>query len=326
MKHPITLRFMEIFSAAADTGSMSKAAAKLGVSQAAISQQIKQVESALDTQLFDRSARPFRLTAAGLVLQARANHLLGIANEAWGTVRALGSSRLPDLRIAVVNSLAGTLLPELFEQSDLRMWQDRFSLRTGLSFDQNEALLNQEVDAVMTADPLEGVSGLERYQLATETYLIAAPPTLKSAPKDLEKLSEELPFLRYTSHTVMGPKIDQHLRRLRIEIPRRAEFDSSWSIGELIRAGRGWAIMTPLCLFESQLRPQDLTIHPFPHVSLSRTVWLVTRQGELGHIPAELATLSRGILAKRRENQITAFGDIATAALVVADESTPVVR
>lgn len=317
---------MEIFSAAAETGSMSKAAAKLGISQAAISQQIKQVESALDTQLFDRSARPFRLTAAGLVLQARASHLLGIANEAWGTVRALGSSRLPDLRIAVVNSLAGTLLPELFEQSDLRMWQDRFSLRTGLSFDQNEALLNQEVDVVMTADPLEGVSGLERYQLATETYLIAAPPTLASAPRDLEKLSEDLPFLRYTPDTVMGPKVDQHLRRLRIEIPRRAEFDNSWSMGELIRAGKGWAIMTPLCLFEAQLAPQDVSIHPFPHVSLSRTVWLVTRQGELGHIPGELAALSRRILTRRRETRISAFGDLAATALEIADDASPVVR
>ncbi len=317
---------MEIFSAAAETGSMSKAAAKLGISQAAISQQIKQVETALDMALFDRSARPFRLTAAGLVLQARASHLLGIANETWGTVRALGSSRLPDLRIAVVNSLAGTLLPELFEQSDLRMWQDRFSLRTGLSFDQNEALLNQEVDGVMTAEPLEGVSGLERYQLATETYLIAAPPTLKRAPDDLEKLSEDLPFLRYTPHTVMGPKIDQHLRRLRIEIPRRAEFDSSWSIGELIRAGKGWAIMTPLCLLESQLRPQDLSLHPFPHVSLSRTIWLVTRQGELGQIPAELATLCRRILTTRREGPIAGYGELAMAALEIADDTTAVLR
>ncbi len=317
---------MEIFIAASETGSMSRAAAKLGISQAAISQQIKQVENMLDTALFDRSVRPFRLTAAGLVLQARANHLLSIANETWGTVRALGSSRIPDLRIAVINSLAGTLLPELFERSHVGMWQDRFSLRTGLSFDQNEALLNQEVDVVMTADALEGVSGLERHPLATETHLIVAPPTMEKGPDDLEKLSEELPLLRYNTHTVMGPKIDQHLRRLRIDIPRRAEFDSSWSIGELVRAGRGWAIMTPLCLFESQLQPQDLSIHRFPHVSLSRTIWLVTRQGELGQIPAELATLCRRILTMRRENHIAAYGEIAAAALDVADNSIPAVR
>lgn len=326
MRHPITLRFMEIFIAAAESGSMSKAAAKLGVSQAAISQQIKQVEDTLDTALFDRSVRPFRLTAAGLVLQARANHLLGIANETWGTVRALGSSRMPDLRVAVVNSLAGTLLPELFERSNRAMWQDRFSLRTGLSFDQNEALLNQEVDVVLTAEPLEGVSGLERHLLATETHLVVAPPSLKEAPDDLEKLSETLPLMRYTTHTIMGPKIDQHLRRLRLDIPRRGEFDSSWSIGELVRAGQGWAIMTPLCLFESQLGPDDVNIFPFPYVTLTRTIWLVTRQGELGHISAELAALCRSILTSRRENRLSAYGPLAVSAFDIADDTAAVVH
>ncbi|MEM6462444.1 MAG: substrate-binding domain-containing protein [Pseudomonadota bacterium] len=266
------------------------------------------------------------MTAAGLVLQARANHLLGIANETWGTVRGLGSSRVPDLRVAVINSLAGSLLPELFEQSHAGMWQDRFSLRTGLSFDQNEALLNQEVDVVVTAEPLEGVSGLERHRLATETHMVVAPPSLKEAPDDLEDLSESLPLLRYNTHTIMGPKIDQHLRRLRVDIPRRAEFESSWSIGELVRAGQGWALMTPLFLFEAQLRPQDISIHPFPYVTLARTIWLVTRQGELGDIPADLATLSRRILASRRENRIAAFGLIAMNALSVADEEEAVVH
>ncbi|WP_419913559.1 substrate-binding domain-containing protein [Hoeflea sp.] len=227
---------------------------------------------------------------------------------------------MPDLRIAVVNSLAGTLFPELFERSHVGMWQDRFALRTGLSFDQNEALLNQEVDVVITAEPLEGVSGLERHRLATETHMIVAPPSLKEAPDDLEALSEVLPLLRYNSHTIMGPKIDQHLRRLRLEIPRRAEFDSSWSIGELIRAGQGWAIMTPLCLFEAQLRPLDVAIHPFPYVTLKRTIWLVTRQGELGDIPADLAVLSRRILADRRENRVAAFGPLAMDALDIAGE------
>ncbi len=326
MKHPITLRFMEIFIAAAETGSMSKAAKKLGISQAAISQNIKQVEQALDTALFDRSARPFRLTSAGLVLQARAHHLLRIANETWGTVRELGNSRLLDLRLAVVNSLAGTLLPDLFEQSAVRMWQDSFSMRTGLSFDQNEALLNHEVDAVMTSDPMEGVAGLDRRPLLKETFLVVGPAAMTVAPGDLVALSEDLPFLRYNAHNTMGRTVDQHLRRLRVDVPRRAEFDSSWSIGEMIRAGKGWAIMTPLCLLEAHLHPGDLSIHAFPYVSLSRTIWLVTRQSELGNIPDELATLSQEIMTRRRDNEIAAFGSLAQSAFDIIDGETSAVH
>ncbi|MDA7949779.1 MAG: LysR family transcriptional regulator [Hyphomicrobiaceae bacterium] len=322
MKHPITLRFIEIFIAAAETGNMSKAARKLGISQAAISQNIRQVEQALDTDLFDRSTRPFRLTTAGNVLQARAYHLLGIANETWGTIRELGNSSLLELRLAAMNSLAGPLLPDLFEQSRSNMWQDSFSMRSGLSFDQNEALLNHEVDAVMTSDPMEGVAGLDRRALLKETFLVAGPASMTTPPDDLERLAEELPFLRYNAHNMMGRTVDQHLRRLRIDVPRRAEFDSSWSIGEMIRAGKGWAIMTPLCLLEAHLRPQDVSVHAFPHVELSRTIWLVTRQGELGHIPDELMALSQEILARRRDQEIAAFGDLARSAFHVLDDPT----
>lgn len=320
MKHPFTLRFMEMFIAAAETGSMSEAAKKLGISQAAISQNIRHVEEALDTALFDRSARPFRLTSAGLVLQARAYHLLGNANETWGMVRELGNSKLVDLRVAVLNSLAGTLLPDLFEQSSTKMWRGSFSMRTGLSFDQNEALLNQEVDVVMTSDPMEGVAGLERRPLLKETFIVIVPASMTTAPDNLETLALDLPCLRYNVHNVMGRSVDQHLRRLRVDVPRRAEFDSSWSIGEMVRAGKGWAIMTPLCLLEAHLRPGDVLVHTFPYVSLSRSIWLVTRQGELGSIPDELTMLCRSILTKRRDNEIAAFGEIARSAMDIIEE------
>lgn len=326
MKHPITLRFIEIFIAAAETGSMSKAARKLGISQAAISQNIRQVEQALDTDLFDRSTRPFRLTSAGNVLQARAYHLLGIANETWGTVRELGNSGLLELRLAVLNSLAGSLLPDLFDESGRSMWQESFSMRTGLSFDQNQALLNQEVDVVMTSDPMEGVAGLDRRPLLKETFLVVGPASMTSVADDLVALSDDLPFLRYNAHNIMGRTVDQHLCRLRIDVPRRAEFDSSWSIGEMIRAGKGWAIMTPLCLLEAHLQPGDVCIHAFPSVALSRTIWIVSREGELGTIPDELTAICQEILVRRRDKEIAAFGGIARSAFDIIDDHTAAVH
>src|SRR3974377_1857405 len=58
---------LRLFKEIAVTGSMSKAAAHLGVSQSAASQHVQEVERRLGIALFDRSKRPLELTAAGKI-------------------------------------------------------------------------------------------------------------------------------------------------------------------------------------------------------------------------------------------------------------------
>ncbi|MEL6517018.1 MAG: LysR family transcriptional regulator, partial [Pseudomonadota bacterium] len=58
----ITLWGVEVFAAAAEERSISAAARRLGASPSAISQQLSNLETALGTQLVDRSARPLALT------------------------------------------------------------------------------------------------------------------------------------------------------------------------------------------------------------------------------------------------------------------------
>ena len=103
MRYLSNLRYVEVFVAVAETGNMAGAAKRLGVTQAAISQNIRVIEESLDTVLFDRSVRPFRLTAAGQTLSSRARHLLNFASQTWEEVKGLGASSAPDLRLAVVN-------------------------------------------------------------------------------------------------------------------------------------------------------------------------------------------------------------------------------
>jgi DNA-binding transcriptional LysR family regulator len=59
------LRQLEYFVAVAEEANFTRAAARVHISQSGVSAQIRQLESDLGTELFDRSTRVARLTAAG---------------------------------------------------------------------------------------------------------------------------------------------------------------------------------------------------------------------------------------------------------------------
>ena len=73
--HPPTLRQLQSFIAAVDTGSLSAAARSLQITQPAASQQVKELERALATRLLQRGAGPLRLTAAGDAVLAHARRV-----------------------------------------------------------------------------------------------------------------------------------------------------------------------------------------------------------------------------------------------------------
>ena len=68
----VTLRGLEVFEALAATGSVAGAAGLTGLSQPAVSQQLKNLEAALGTPLIDHAKRPMRLTPAGESFRHRA--------------------------------------------------------------------------------------------------------------------------------------------------------------------------------------------------------------------------------------------------------------
>ena len=67
---------IECFLAAAETGSMTKAAEKMCVTQPAISFQIRELERELQITLFSRESNGIRLTEAGKIMQTGFLHMM----------------------------------------------------------------------------------------------------------------------------------------------------------------------------------------------------------------------------------------------------------
>jgi LysR family carnitine catabolism transcriptional activator len=107
----LTLRQLEIFAATARIGSFSAAAGSLRISQPALSVAIRKIEAELGLTLFDRSTRSVTLTADGRHLAAVAEDLLRDVKVALQGVAARSSGLHGRLAIAVLPSIATSILP-----------------------------------------------------------------------------------------------------------------------------------------------------------------------------------------------------------------------
>src|ERR1700743_2420568 len=113
----MTFEQMRIFLEAAHFGSFTHAAARLGLTQSAVSVSIKKLEEKHDVSLFDRSGRRLLLTEAGQVLLNEAERIL---RDVELTVRRV-ESRRPASQSALIACTANAYdywMPELFARLD----------------------------------------------------------------------------------------------------------------------------------------------------------------------------------------------------------------
>jgi DNA-binding transcriptional LysR family regulator len=292
------LRALEIFLATAEHRGVTAAAKSLGLAQSAVSQTLQQLEGELGQPLFDRAVRPMALTSAGAVLRVRAMQLVAEAAETRALVRGVGGVGLPQLRLAVIGSLAGTLVPPLVTTLTERTGIADISVWRGLATTNENALLSRDVDMLVTSDALYEVDGLQRFVLFREPYIVIAPPgALKGGKGTLAALAERLPHIRYTRRTQMGWAIETQLKRLGAALPGGLEFDSSEDVVATVAAGRGFAVSVPSHVLHGLRGGATVDSAPFPGPGFSREVNLVVRAAELGAVPAEVHRLCLEVLS-----------------------------
>ena len=292
------LSALKVFLAVSASGNMTTAAKELGLTQSAVSQAIRQLEEILGTVLIDRSQRPLAPTAAGMVLQRRAASLVDDAESLVTVVQQAGASKLPELRIGVIDSFASTVGPSLIRL--LLKEVARLSLRSGLAHDQAEGLLTRNLDMIINSDPLEDIDGLDRYPVLLEPYVLVLPEKLAAATPvpDLKSLAASYSLIRFSARSQTGAQIERHLRRLGIKAPRLVEVDASDALIRTVVAGLGWSIATPLCLLQVRSQLSGVRVLPLPGPAFSRQLHLIVRSGEYGQLPQRIAQMCCDILKR----------------------------
>ena len=107
---------LRILHALATTGSLTAAAGSLGLSQPAVSQRIKRVETRLAVPLIERSGRGIRLTPAGQILADHGRTVVAEIDAALAAIDDLRGERAGTLRLVGFPSASATLVPDLMRR------------------------------------------------------------------------------------------------------------------------------------------------------------------------------------------------------------------
>lgn len=107
---------MRILHALATTGSLTAAAASLGLSQPAVSQRIKRVETRLSVPLIERQGRGIRLTTAGNILAEHARTVVAEIDAALAAIDDLRGERGGTLRLVGFPSASATIVPAIMRR------------------------------------------------------------------------------------------------------------------------------------------------------------------------------------------------------------------
>ena len=178
------LEEMRTFVLLAQTGSIARVAEHLPLTQPAVTKQIQRLERALDTVLFDRRVKPFRLTAEGEAVLARCRTIVGEFEALRSAVRATGEPE-GALRVGVSHAVSDARFARLLSRLRLRYPGVSFRLSCEWGGVLRERLKRAELDVALWLAPSNARghhADADIRVIGTEPVSLIAAPSRKLPP------------------------------------------------------------------------------------------------------------------------------------------------
>lgn len=299
-----SLRDVEVFLTLAETLSFRRTAERVHLSQPAVSGVVARLEGSMGTPLFDRSTRSVRLTEAGEAFLAPARTLLAQAAAASVAVRDVVELRQGRVRIAVLPSLAATVVPRVLAQMAMRHPGVRLDVLDALSVASFELVRAGEADFALTAEN-PAYSDLEYAPLASDPFVLLLPARhpLASAKSALrwDKVAD-LPHISMPAPTSVRQYADAAMLKIGRRFEPRYEVEHLATINAMVAAGLGVAALPALAALVA--RGTSVAQRRLHAPEVHRPIGLVSLRGRAMSIAARhLAALLRTEV--RRELEVS---------------------
>lgn len=289
----MTIRGLRVFVAVEETGSIYDASKRIGYSPSGVSQHISKLELAIGTKLFDRKTRPITLTPSGQILRVHAHRILNSLADAQTELAELNLAPPPRLSLAIIDDMDASLTPVLVENLQHRFSNCFVSVSSGGSDDITQRLDNRDADIILTTTIPKDHNSYNIIRLLRDPFVLIAAKGLFKTEEIKRDFLENYPFVEYSEAMPIGKTVSQHMKRARFKSTRRFSFDTSISVFAMLVRNRGWTIATPLCVLDAEKFLPELDIFKMPFPAFSRSIYLISRTGEMGHLPDQLADLCR---------------------------------
>ncbi len=290
------LRHLRYFVIVAEEQNVTRAAAKLHVSQPALSRQIHDLEEELGLALFERSAKMIRLTEPGRIFLGEARAVLQRAEEAVATARAAAGGLQGELHVGYAPSLTVEILPRALRAFHVELPGVRVMLHDASTEEMLSGLREGNLQVALIVRPADcDLAGLHFDDLASYPLCVALPPghvLAKAKSIRLEKVAGEA-FVGYSRADY--PEYHRNFEALFEKVGKRPEIveenDSVSSLMAAVEAGRGLALV-PSCL-ECMAGPR-LKIVPITPAPAPIVVAALRREGTVSLAVTRFIAASRG--------------------------------
>ncbi len=177
----VTLKQFRYFDALARQGHFGRAAEASAISQPALSMQIKDLETALGTELFERSSRGVQLTSFGEEVRTRIQGILRSVDELGVLARTSGDDLHGPFKLGVIPTIAPYILPGVIRDLTTAYPAIDLQVRETLTPTLIEELHDGRLDAAVLALPVSE-PWLHETELFDEAFVLVRPSADKDAP------------------------------------------------------------------------------------------------------------------------------------------------
>ena len=300
----LTLKHFRYFDALARFGHFGRAAEASGITQPALSAQIKELESMLGAPLVERASRQIRLTTLGEEFLERARKVLLDVEEMSELARKPHGPLQGKLRMGIIPTVAPYLLPETIRRLSVALPALDLYPRETVTQSLLDDLLRSRLDFVIAALPVSEPS-LREFALFDEEFVLvrSAADAVKPVPAP-ERLQEMKLLLLEEGHCFR----DQALSFCNIRPSNPSllmEGSSLATLVQMVDAGLGLTLLPEMAV-PLETYGTSVTISRFSQNKPKRTIGMVWRKTSplenqfmgLGALIRQIGQAKRDTLAK----------------------------
>jgi LysR family transcriptional regulator, nitrogen assimilation regulatory protein len=264
------LRSIRSFVQTADCGSITRAAASLGVAQPALSRHIQGLEAELGMQLLVRLPRGVRLTGAGRQFLDHCRRALRELERGREELRTHGASAGGQVILGVSPTLGPLLVPGVVDRVRRQCPQVTLKIVEYFSTLLFDGLLTGRIDVALLTNP-SATRMLRLNPLLAEPIVVLAAREPRDGRRfyTLAELSRTPVMVTEAIRAIVDDQIGRYGARLNVEF----EVNAVEAIGRLLLRGVGPAVM-PVSTFHADIAAGRIVAFPIADVNVHRNLML----------------------------------------------------